>query len=53
MARQLADAHQRDHGRDITLTGLQTGLQEAGMGRSRAEVARLRRLVLGLEAVSA
>ena len=52
-ARQLADDHQRDHGRAITLTGLQTGLQEAGMGRSRTEVARLRRIVLGLEAVSA
>ena len=54
-ARQLADDHRRDHGRDITLTLLQTGLQEAGMGRSRTEVGRLRRLVLGLgaEAVSA
>jgi hypothetical protein len=52
-ARQLADDHQRDHGRPITLTVLQTGLQDAGMGRSRTEVARLRRLVLGLEAVSA
>ena len=52
-ARQLADDHQRDHGRPITLTGLQTGLQDAGMGRSRTEVGRLRRIVLGLEAVSA
>ena len=52
-ARQLADDHQRDHGRPITLTGLQTGLQDAGMGRSRTEDGRLRRIVLGLEAVSA
>jgi hypothetical protein len=48
-ARQLADDHRRVHGRDITLTVLQTGLQDAGMGRSRTEVGRLRRLVLGLE----
>jgi hypothetical protein len=52
-AGQLADDHQRDNGRPITLTAMQTGLRDAGMGRSRTEAARLRRLVLGLEEVPA